>query len=59
VNLLRKYREVIGYSIADMKRINPELCNHIIFLEGVKPYREHQRRLNPTLQEVVKKKSSI
>jgi hypothetical protein len=56
VQLLRKYREVIGYSIADMKGISPELCNHIIFLEeGAKPTREHQRRLNPTLQEVVKK----
>jgi hypothetical protein len=57
VELLMEYRDVIGYSIADIKGIDPELCNHRIYLEdGTKPSREHQRRLNPTLQEVVKKK---
>jgi hypothetical protein len=57
VEVLMEYRDVIGYSIADIKGIDPELCNHRIYLEdGTKPSREHQRRLNPTLQEVVKKK---
>ena len=47
---------MIGYSIDDMKGINPATCSHIIYLEkGSKPSREHQRRLNPNLQEVVKK----
>jgi hypothetical protein len=56
VEVLMEYRDVIGYSIADIKGIDPELCNHRIYLEdGTKPSREHQRRLNPTLQEVVKK----
>ena len=56
LDLLREYRHVIGYSIDDIKGISAEICNHRIFLEeGSKPTREHQRRLNPKLQEVVKK----
>jgi hypothetical protein len=56
VELLMEYRDVIGYSIVDIKGIDPELCNHRIYLEdGTKPSREHQRRLNPTPQEVMKK----
>jgi hypothetical protein len=54
--ILEKYRRVIGYSIEDMIGISPLLCTHRIFLEdGCKPSREHQKRLNPTLQDVVKK----
>jgi hypothetical protein len=53
---LGKYRKVTGYPIEDMIGISPLLCTHMIFLEdGCKPSREHQSRLNPTLQEVVKK----
>lgn len=56
LEILRRYRAVIGYSIDDMKGIRPTVCMHRIFLEDdVKPTREHQRRLNPHLQEVVKK----
>ena len=55
LTLLRKYKSVIGYSILDMKGISLEICNHRIYLEdNCKPTREHQRRLNPHLQEVVK-----
>ena len=54
LEILRRYRAVIGYSIDDMKGISPTVCMHRIFLEDdVKPTREHQRRLNPHLQEVV------
>ena len=56
ITLLKSYREVIGYSITDMKGISPAVCSHIIYLEeGARPIREYQRRLKPTLQEVVKK----
>lgn len=56
LNLLRKFKPVIGYSIDDMKGINHVDCMHGIFLEeGKKPTRQPQRRLNPHLQEVVKK----
>ena len=51
LEILRRYRAVIGYSIDDMKGISPTVCMHRIFLEDdVKPTREHQRRLNPHLQ---------
>ncbi|XP_070017904.1 uncharacterized protein [Nicotiana sylvestris] len=42
--------------MVDVKGINPAFCMHKIRLEeGHKPSREHQRRLNPNMKEVVKK----
>ncbi|XP_070002149.1 uncharacterized protein [Nicotiana sylvestris] len=42
--------------MADIKGINPAYCMHKILLEkGYKPSREHQRRMNPNMKEVVKK----
>ena len=56
LNLLRRYRKVIGYRIEDIKGIHLSLCTHQIILENDhKPTIEHQRRLNPNLNEVVKK----
>jgi hypothetical protein len=56
VAALEKYRSVIGYSIKDLKRINPSLCTHRIpMYQDNKPIREHQRSLNNTMREVVKK----
>ena len=54
--ILRKYRKAIGWTLDDIKRISPTLCMHKILLEeDTKPTREAQRRLNPIMQEVVKK----
>ncbi|XP_010548580.1 PREDICTED: uncharacterized protein LOC104819955 [Tarenaya hassleriana] len=56
LNTLRKYRKDIGYTITDIKGINPSLCMHRIHLEDEsKTSTERQRRLNPMLQKVVKK----
>ena len=53
---LRLHRGAIGYSIKDIKGLNPAICAHRIHLEeDHKPSVQHQRRLNPILQEVVKK----
>jgi hypothetical protein len=53
---LIKHRGAIGYSIKDLKGLNPVVCTYRILLEeNHKPSIEHQRRLNPNLQEVVKK----
>ncbi|KAJ4756908.1 Retroelement pol polyprotein-like [Rhynchospora pubera] len=53
---LRAYRGAIGYSIEDLKGIDPSFCTHRILMEDDhKPTREAQRRLNPNLKEVVKK----
>ena len=56
MRLLRDHKEAIGWSIADVKGINPSLCMHRIRLEDdAKPVRQAQRRLNPLMMEVVKK----
>ena len=56
VAVLEKYRSVIGYSLQDLKGISPNLCTHRIPMEPEhKSSREHQRRLNDAIREVVKK----
>ncbi|KAL0444945.1 UNVERIFIED_CONTAM: Retrovirus-related Pol polyprotein from transposon opus [Sesamum latifolium] len=48
--------KAIGWSIADIKGISPLTCTHKILMEeGHKPKAQPQRRLNPNMQEVVKK----
>ncbi|XP_070049687.1 uncharacterized protein [Nicotiana tomentosiformis] len=54
--LLQECKTTIGWTMADIKGISPAVCMHKILLEeGHKPSREHQRRLNPNMKEVVKK----
>ena len=56
LEVLKKHKKAIGWTIGDIKGINPHTCMHHIFLEeDTKPFRYMQRRLNPTLKEVVKK----
>uniref|UniRef100_A0A2N9HGI3 RNA-directed DNA polymerase n=1 Tax=Fagus sylvatica TaxID=28930 RepID=A0A2N9HGI3_FAGSY len=44
-----------GWTIADIKGISPLICTHKIYLEDdCKTSREPQRRLNPTMKDVVK-----
>ena len=44
--VLKKYPKAIGYTIDDIKGINPLLCMHKILLEeDYKPFVEHKRRL--------------
>ncbi|XP_072081048.1 uncharacterized protein [Arachis hypogaea] len=54
--VLRKNKRAIGWSLADLVGIIPQVCEHRIFLEEeARPVRQPQRRLNPTILEVVKK----
>ncbi|XP_076947180.1 uncharacterized protein LOC143619035 [Bidens hawaiensis] len=56
INMLKKYKEAIGWTIADIKGLSPSLCMHKILMEDdYKPTREAQRRLNPPMMEVAKK----
>ena len=56
ITVLEKHRSVFGYSLQDLKGINPSLCTHRIPMEpDHTPSREHQRRLNDAMREVVKK----
>jgi hypothetical protein len=51
MEVLEEYREAIGWSVADLKGINPSICMHRIHLEDdAKPYREAQHRLNPNMK---------
>jgi hypothetical protein len=55
LDVLREHKEAIGWTIEDIKGINPSLVMHMINLEeNSKPSREPQRRLNPAMQEVVR-----
>ncbi|CAM8877169.1 unnamed protein product [Rhodiola kirilowii] len=56
LDVIREHKDAIGYSIDDLKGISPNLCMHRINLEDDSlPSREHARRLNPIVGEVVKK----
>ena len=55
MEILKKHKEVIVWSIKDLKGINPSICMHKILMEeNAKPSIEHQRRLKP-LMKVVRK----
>jgi len=55
LHVLREHKEAIGWTIEDIKGISPLVVMHKIHLEeGTKPSREPQRRLNPSMQEVVR-----
>lgn len=57
LSVLRRHKKAIGWSLADIVGISPQVCEHRIFLEeGARPIRQPQRWLNPTILEVVKKK---
>uniref|UniRef100_M1DBA5 Retrotransposon gag protein n=1 Tax=Solanum tuberosum TaxID=4113 RepID=M1DBA5_SOLTU len=56
LTVLRRFKRAIGWIIADIIGIPPGICSHKIKLMlDHKPSIEHQRRLNPPMQEVVKK----
>ena len=56
LEILRKYKEVIAWSINERKGISPSICMHKILLnDNAKTSIEHQRRLNPVMKEVVRK----
>ncbi|KAF5477819.1 hypothetical protein F2P56_004432, partial [Juglans regia] len=55
MEVLKQHKGAIGWTIVDIKGINPLVCTHRIYLEeNAKVSREMQRRLNPTMKEVVK-----
>ena len=56
LQILKKHKESIAWSIEELKGISPSICMHKILLEETsRPTVEHQRRLNPVMKEVVKK----
>jgi hypothetical protein len=56
ITILEQHRSAFGYSLHDLKGINPALCTqHIPTDPDVLPSREPQRRLNNAMRQVVKK----
>ncbi|KAL1164893.1 hypothetical protein V6Z11_A06G097000 [Gossypium hirsutum] len=54
VRILRNYKEVIGWTIFDIKGFSPSTCMHKIqVVDNAIPKREAQRRLNPPMIEAV------
>ncbi|XP_074277840.1 uncharacterized protein LOC141601452 [Silene latifolia] len=52
--VIKKNRKALGYSLAGLKGISPDICMHKIELEEVhKPCQLGQRKLNPKMQDVV------
>ncbi|KAH9697871.1 hypothetical protein KPL71_023794 [Citrus sinensis] len=55
LDVLKEHKGALGWTIADIKGINPVDCMHYIHLhENAKSTREMQRRLNPNMKEVVR-----
>jgi hypothetical protein len=55
LEILRKHRGAMGYTLDGLKGISPTICQHAINMEpDAKPVVEHQRHLIPKMKEVVR-----
>ncbi|GKE47397.1 hypothetical protein Tco_1478655 [Tanacetum coccineum] len=56
VSILKKHKEAFAWKTTNIHGICPSFCKHKIqLLDDKKPVIQKQRRLNPNMQEVVKK----
>ena len=56
IDVIVENQGAIGWTLSDLKGISPSYCMHHIHMEqDFKPLAQPQRRLNPTMKEVVKK----
>ncbi|GJW84048.1 reverse transcriptase domain-containing protein [Tanacetum coccineum] len=56
ISVLKKYKQAFAWKTIDIPGICPSFCKHKIqLLDDKKPVVQKQRRLNPNMQEVVKK----
>ena len=54
--MLKSNKGAIGWTLSNLKGISPSYCMHKIDMEqDFKSVAQPQRRLNPTMKEVVKK----
>ncbi|GJY23888.1 reverse transcriptase domain-containing protein [Tanacetum coccineum] len=57
LKVLKSHKRVIAWKITDIKGIDPRFCTHKILMEDdYKPIVQSQRRVNPKIYEVIKKK---
>ncbi|RDX94448.1 hypothetical protein CR513_23168, partial [Mucuna pruriens] len=56
LQVLRQHKKAIGWRLLDLPEINPSICMHKILMEEeARLIRQQQRRMNPTILDVVKK----
>ncbi|RDY07938.1 Retrovirus-related Pol polyprotein, partial [Mucuna pruriens] len=56
LTVLQQHKKSIGWKLSNLPGINPSICMHIIMMEEeARPIRQQQRRLNPTILDVMKK----
>jgi hypothetical protein len=54
--LLGKFQDVFSWSYEDIRGFDLSLIHHVIPIkEGIKPVRNKQRPINPTLEETIQK----
>ncbi|RDX81082.1 hypothetical protein CR513_38280, partial [Mucuna pruriens] len=52
----QQHKKAIGWKLSDLPGINPSICTYKILMEEeARPVRQQQRRLNPTILDVVNK----
>ncbi|GKE08527.1 reverse transcriptase domain-containing protein [Tanacetum coccineum] len=57
IKVLKSRKQVIAWKLFDIKGINPEFYSHKILMEeDYEPAVQHQRRVNPKIHDVIKKK---
>ncbi|XP_027337828.1 uncharacterized protein LOC113851515 [Abrus precatorius] len=53
LEVIKKHKRAIGWTLADIPGISPSMCMHRILLEeDAKPVRQPQRRVNPIILDV-------
>jgi hypothetical protein len=56
VTLVSEYRDVFAWSYDELKANDPKIINHAIpLLEGIKPFRQRLRYMNPKVAPTIQK----
>nr|GEU34184.1 reverse transcriptase domain-containing protein [Tanacetum cinerariifolium] len=57
IKVLKSHKQALAWQLSDIKGIKPEFCTHKILMEdNFKPAVQHQRRVNPKIHEVIKRR---
>nr|GEU32687.1 reverse transcriptase domain-containing protein [Tanacetum cinerariifolium] len=60
ITVLKSHKRAIAWKLSDIKGIDPEFCTHKILMEeDFEPAVQHQRRVNPKIQNVIKQEEAI
>nr|GEY13704.1 hypothetical protein [Tanacetum cinerariifolium] len=55
ITVLKSHKRAIAWKLSDIKGIDPKFCTHkILMKEDFEPAVQHQRRVNPKIDDVIK-----